>query len=171
MRLVLLAGSRSVVRSAVLAAAALGIGTAAHAVEMKIQTTGHRFFADVGESGGNFDASAVITVVVTHGGLAVADLGASVALNPAGISLPAGWTLNSSFVAPPGPLGLGCVFSPTEFTNRGGGIYTIRVAPFLGDPVCRWGLGDYHYVVRIVAKHHEANGLGVLTIPDSPSVP
>lgn len=158
-------------RASLVLCASLSLGTAARAAELKVQTTGHRFFADAGESGGTFDASAMITVVVTHVGQGVDGLGASIPLNPSGISLPAGWTLTSSFVAPPGPLGIGCVLSPTAFTNVGGGIYTIRVAPFLGDPVCRWGLGDYHYVVRVSTKHHQANGLGVLTIPDSPSVP
>ena len=139
--------------------------------ELKIETKGHRYFADVGESGGDFQASAMISVLVTRDGVPVSTLGASIPLNPAGITLPPAWTLITSFTAPPGPLGLGCILSPTDFTNRGDGIYTIRVAPYLSDPVCQWGLGDYHYVVSVRNPHSRGSGLGVLTIPDTPSVP
>lgn len=157
---------------AILAAAVLSLAAGrAQAAEVKVVTTGHRFFADAGESGAGFAASAMITVLVTSEGLPVSNLGASIPLGIGEITLPAGWTLRTSFVAPPGPVGIGCLLSPTQFTNRGGGVYTIRVAPFLGAPECRWGLGDYHYTVRIATAKIQGMGLGVLTIPDSPSVP
>ena len=138
---------------------------------LKVETTGHRFFADVGESGGDFTASAMLSVLVTRDGVPVTNLGASIPLNENGVTLPPAWKLTSSFTAPPGPLGIGCILSPTDFTNRGDGIYTIRVAPYLNDPVCRWGLGDYHYVISIRAPFARGSSLGVLTIPDTPSVP
>jgi hypothetical protein len=149
----------------------------ADAAALKVETKGHRFFADVGESGGDFSASAMLTVLVTLNGVPQSNLGTSIPLNPAGIALPNGWRLLSGFTAPPGPLGIGCIVTPTAFTNHGGGIYAIRVAPYLDDPVCRWGLGDYHYVVEITARRPRTpillrgSGLGVLTIPDTPSVP
>src|SRR5262249_18424992 len=143
----------------------------AQAAEIKIETRANRSFADVGESGSSFDVSADISVLVTKAGRPVSGLGATVPFDGSEISLPAGWTLESSFLAPFGPLGIGCVFSPTSFQNRGTGLYLIRVVPFLGDPICKWGLGDYQYVIRIHTPTLEGSALGVLTIPDSPSVP
>jgi len=144
----------------------------ANAAALKVETKGHRFFADVGESGGDFSASAMLSVLVTReDGVPLPNLGASIPLDSAGITLPPGWNLASSFTAPPGPLGIGCILTPTQFTNFGGGVYSIRVAPYLSDPVCRWGLGDYHYVVEVRTMRHRGSGLGVLTIPDTPSVP
>src|SRR5262249_47391415 len=101
---------------------ALGLTTAgAQAAELKIETRANRSFADVGESGSTFDVSADISVLVTKAGRPVSGLGASVPFDGSEISLPAGWTLESSFLAPFGPLGIGCVFSPTSFPNRRNG--------------------------------------------------
>jgi hypothetical protein len=136
-----------------------------------IETRAHRFFADAGESGPAFDVSAMISVLVTRDGRPVTDLGASVPMSGGAIALPPEWTLQSSFVAPPGPLGIGCVFDATQFQNAGNGLYTIRVVPSLGSPLCRWGLGDYHYRVSLSRGAVRGSALGVLTIPDSPSVP
>lgn len=136
-----------------------------------VETRAHRLFADAGESGPAFDVSAMISVLVTRDGAPVGDLGASVPMSGAAIALPPAFTLRTSFVAPPGPVGIGCVLDPTAFTNHGNGIYTIRVVPLIDSPVCRWGLGDYHYVVNVARGGLRGSGLGVLTIPDSPSVP
>jgi hypothetical protein len=161
------------VRNALMLLAAAGslAATPAQALEVKVATAAHRLFADAGESGAGFAASAMITVVVTADGVPVSDLGASVPLGGSEIALPAGWQLRSSFVAPPGPVGIACAFSPTQFTNRGAGLYTIRVAPLLAAPECRWGLGDYQYTVRLATPKVQGVGLGVLTIPDTPSIP
>jgi hypothetical protein len=136
-----------------------------------VETRAHRFFADAGESGPTFDVSAMISVLVTRDGAPVSDLGASVPMSGGAIALPPAFTLRTSFVAPPGPLGIGCLLDPTAFTNHGNGIYTIRVVPLIDSPVCRWGLGDYHYVVSVARGSRRGSGLGVLTVPDSPSVP
>jgi hypothetical protein len=136
-----------------------------------VETRAHRFFADAGESGPTFDVSAMISVLVTRDGAPVADLGASIPMSGGAITLPPAFTLRPSFVAPPGPVGIGCLLDATAFTNVGNGIYTIRVVPLIDSPVCRWGLGDYHYVVSVARGSLRGSGLGVLTIPDSPSVP
>jgi hypothetical protein len=136
-----------------------------------VETRAHRFFADAGESGPAFDVAAMISVLVTRDGAPVSDLGASVPLGGGAIALPPAFTLRTSFVAPPGPVGLACQLDPTSFTNHGNGIYTIRVVPLIDTPVCRWGLGDYHYVVSVARGAFRGSALGVLTIPDSPSVP
>jgi len=150
----------------------LGVATAgAQAAELKIETRANRSFADVGESGSSFDVSADISVLVTKAGRPVSGLGATVPSTGDEISLPPGWTLESSFLAPFGPVGIGCVFSPTSFQNRGNGLYLIRVVPALSDDRCQWGLGDYQYVVRIHTATVEGSALGVLTIPNTPSVP
>ena len=169
-------GSGAVILAAALAGAApapsiveepfFGAGRA-YAVE----TRAHRLFADAGESGPTFDVSAMISVLVTRDGLAVTDLGASVPMSGGAIALPPAFTLRTSFVAPPGPVGIGCTLDPTAFTNHGNGIYTIRVVPLIDSAVCRWGLGDYHYVVSVARGGLRGSGLGVLTIPDTLSVP
>jgi len=155
----------------ILLAASTSLAAArAEAIEVKVETTGHRLFADAGDSGSGFATAALITVLVTAAGRPVADLGASIPPSPTQITLPPGWQLRT-VLGPPGPVGTGCTMSPISFTNAGAGVYTIRVVPFLSAPECHWGLGDYHYTVGLSNAKVQGVGLGVLTIPDSPSVP
>jgi hypothetical protein len=143
----------------------------AQASELKVETKGHRLFADAGDSGGAFDAAAFITVVVTLNGVPVTNLGDAVPPNAAGIVLPPAWSILSSVPGPVGDVGRACAFSPTAFTNYGQGVYGIRVAPLLTNMDCHWALGDYHYAVRIKSGVKQGSALGVLTIPDTPSDP
>src|SRR5262245_17073966 len=96
---------RSLVPATLLACALGFLPGRADAVELKIETEGHRFFAETGESGGSFDVSAMLTVLVTLNGVPVSDLGASIPINAAGISLPPAWSLMMP-IGPPGPVGL-----------------------------------------------------------------
>lgn len=157
-------------RLAMAVALVAAFASRAQASELKVETKGHRLFADAGESGGEFDASASVTVVVTLNGVPVTNLGDSIGLNSAGIVLPPAWSFVSTVSGPPG-VGTACAFSPTQFTNHGQGVYGIRVAPLLTGPDCHWALGDYHYAVRIKSGVKQGSALGVLTIPDTPSVP
>ena len=54
--------------------------------------------------------------------------------------------------------------TPTQFVNWGNGVYSIRVVPFTGNPLAKWLVGDYHYVVRVSGANN-GSSLGVLTIP------
>jgi hypothetical protein len=151
--------------------ASMATTAAAHAAVVKVETKAYRGFADAGESGATFDVSADISVLVTRDGVPVLGLGDAIPMNGSAITLPPAFRLQTSFVAPVGPLGIGCILDPIAFTNHGNGVYTIRVVPSLDNPICRWGLGDYHYTVRIQTPQLKGAAMGVLTIPDSPSVP
>jgi hypothetical protein len=125
--------------------------------------------ANVGDSGANVAASAMISVFVTLGGVPVTDLGASAGNQTSPISLPAGWTLKDGFNVRPG----GCAVSVTEFGNQGAGIYDIRIVPFVGNPACAWLSGEYIYAVQIKVPRTisgktvvlQGGALGKLTIP------
>jgi hypothetical protein len=131
-----------------------------------VQTETNPSNAAAGESGASIGVSALISVlVIKPNGGGVSNLGDSIGDGTSGITLPTGWTLTTGFNVAPG----GCLMSPTQFTNGGGGIYTIRVVPFLDNPSCQWLSGEYHYVVRVnVALDtttFRGRGLGVLRIP------
>lgn len=111
-----------------------------------------------------------ITVVVTQGlsGAPVSNLGSSIGDGTSPIALPAAWTLDLGLNQP-----AGCEFVPTQFTNWGKGVYTIRVSPeSSGGSTCKIFAGDYHYVVRINAPFHNLKGsaLGVFRITETFSV-
>jgi hypothetical protein len=124
-----------------------------------VQTQATASNASAGESGASVGASALIGVLVLDGGLPVSSLGASVGNGTSQITLPTGWTLTTRIV-PPG----GCVMTPTEFQNFGGGLYSIRVVPLVTNASCRWLSGDYLYAVRIDTMGFAGGGLGKLTI-------
>ncbi|HLE87812.1 MAG TPA: hypothetical protein VI727_09140 [Candidatus Brocadiaceae bacterium] len=142
---------------------------------LTIQTDGNASNASAGESGATISSSALISVVVTNSlGAAVSNLGSSTGDGTSEIALPNGWTLSTGFNVPPGA----CLMTPTEFNNDGGGIYTIRVVPFVSNESCTWLEGKYHYVVSIERKGSgesgeredsgkkpfKGSGLGVLAI-------
>ncbi len=54
--------------------------------------------------------------------------------------------------------------SPTQFSNQGNGIYSIRVVPFVNNPSCRWLSGDYLYTVQVSTPNQDGSTLGKLTI-------
>lgn len=110
-------------------------------VQMKINPSN----ANAGDSGANIAASALISVLVTLDGAPVTDLGANAGNGTATISLPTGWSLADGFNVRPG----GCVASVTEFGNQGGGIYDIRIVPFVGNNACSWLSGEYVYAMSI----------------------
>lgn len=101
--------------------------------------------ATAGGSGANVPASAVMSVLVTLNGAPVDDLGASAGNQASVISLPAGWTLRDGFNVRPG----GCLSSVTEFLNQGGGLYDIRLVPFVDNPACTWLSGEYVYGIQL----------------------
>jgi len=101
--------------------------------------------ATAGGSGANVPASAVMSVLVTLNGAPVDDLGASAGNQTSVISLPAGWTLRDGFNVRPG----GCLSSVTEFLNQGGGLYDIRLVPFVDNPACTWLSGEYVYGIQL----------------------
>jgi hypothetical protein len=113
--------------------------------ELLVQMQINRSNAAAGGSGADVSASALISVLVTLDGGPVADLGASAGNQTSAINLPAGWTLRDGFNVRPG----GCGVSVTEFGNQGGGIYDIRIVPFLDNPACTWLSGEYVYAVRL----------------------
>jgi hypothetical protein len=137
----------------------------AAAVGVEVQTQANRGLAV--EGGTEF---ILISVVVTRdsSGAPVSNLGPSVPLDPDGISLPAGWTLESGFNVRPG----GCLLTPTEFTNLGNGLYDIRVVPFVANPNCAWLAGEYLYAVRLNVTvgtvTFQGSGLGKYEIPSAP---
>jgi hypothetical protein len=113
-----------------------------------------------GESGATIASSALIDILVTSvDGKPVSTLGANLGNGTAAITLPSGWALTTSAV-PPG----GCLMSPTQFSNQGNGIYSIRVVPFLNNPSCRWLSGDYLYTLRVGTAAQDGGALGKLTI-------
>ena len=105
----------------------------------------NRSNAAAGDSGANVPASAMISVLVTLDGEPVADLGASTGNQTGAIALPTGWTLRDGFNVRPG----GCGVTVTEFGNQGGGIYDIRIVPFVDNAACSWLSGEYVYAVQL----------------------
>ena len=87
----------------------------------------------------------MISVLVTHDGVPVDDLGASAGTQTSAIALPAGWTLRDGFNVRPG----GSLASVTEFSNLGGGLYDIRIVPFVDNPASTWLSGEYVYGVQL----------------------
>ena len=134
-----------------------------NALEVVVQTVGNPSNAAAGESGADIASSALLSVQVTRiiKGTPVGSLGKDVGEGTSEITLPPGWELRDGFNVPPG----GCVMSPTQFTNEGKGIYTIRVVPYLENPDCTWLSGRYHYQVLIRGPGIIGSGLGVLRIP------
>jgi len=134
----------------------------ATAVGVDVQTQANR-----GQAVARGTQFIMISVVVTQhfNGEPVSNLGDDVALDPNGISLPAGWTLESGFNVRPG----GCLLTPTEFNNLGNGIYDIRAVPFVPNPDCNWLDGEYLYAVRLNVTvgtlNFKGSGLGKYTIP------
>jgi len=137
--------------------------------ELFVQMQINRSNADAGDSGANVAASALISVLVTLDGEPVADLGASAGDQTSVTALPAGWTLRDGFNVRPG----GCNVSVTEFGNQGGGIYDIRIVPYVDNPACKWFSGEYIYAVQIKTSRTiagktvslQGSALGKLTIP------
>jgi hypothetical protein len=43
--------------------------------------------------------------------------------------------------------------SITEFGNQGGGIYDIRIVPFIDNPACAWLSGEYVYTPSNLSSH------------------
>jgi hypothetical protein len=113
--------------------------------ELLVQMQINRSNATAGGSGANVPASALMSVLVTLHGEPVADLGASAGNQTSAINLPVGWTLRDGFNVRPG----GCGVSVTEFTNQGGGLYDIRIVPFIDNPACAWLSGEYVYAIQL----------------------
>jgi len=113
--------------------------------ELLVQMQINRSNADAGDSGATVPASAMISVMVTHNGRPVDDLGATAGTQTSAITLPAGWSLRDGFNVRPG----GSAVSVTEFVNLGGGLYDIRIVPFVNNPASTWLSGEYVYAVRI----------------------
>jgi hypothetical protein len=105
----------------------------------------NRSNATAGGSGASVAASAVMSVLVTLNGEPVDDLGANVGTQTSAINLPTGWDLRDGFNVRPG----GCGVSVTEFLNQGGGLYGIRIVPFVGNPACTWLSGEYVYAIQL----------------------
>lgn len=132
----------------------------AQAVPVSLQTEATASNAAVGESGAAIASSALIDVLVLDtNGRPVSNLATNVGNGTSAITLPSGWTLNTSIV-PPG----GCLMSPTQFSNQGNGVYSIRVVPFVNNPSCRWLAGDYLYTVRVSTPTQDGSVLGKLSI-------
>jgi hypothetical protein len=137
--------------------------------ELLVQMQINRGNATVGGSGANVEASAVMSVLVTYNGQPVADLGANAGNQTSAINLPAGWTLRDGFNVRPG----GCGVSITEFGNQGGGIYDIRIVPFIDNPACAWLSGEYVYAIQLEFRRTiggetvvlQGGTLGKLAIP------
>jgi hypothetical protein len=137
--------------------------------DLFVQMQINRSNADAGDSGASVDASAMISVLVTLDGEPVTDLGASAGNQTSVTPLPAGWTLVDGFNVRP----FGCGVSVTEFLNEGGGIYDIRIVPYVNNPACKWLSGEYIYAVQIKTSRTiagksvslQGSALGKLTIP------
>lgn len=131
--------------TAVIAIATLGCLSLAFAIGVKVQTASNVRPGLAGTSGASVASSALIELLVTDGsGAGVSNLGATAGNQVSPVALPAGWTLRDLSVAPGG-----CKYTTTEFINLGGGAYSIRVVPFVGNPACKWLIGDYVYSVQI----------------------
>lgn len=113
--------------------------------ELLVQMQINRSNATAGSSGANVAASAVVSVLVTREGEPVADLGASIGTQTSAITLPVGWTLRDGFNVRPG----GCGVTVTEFSNQGGGLYDLRIVPFVDNPACTWLSGEYVYAIQL----------------------
>lgn len=111
--------------------------------ELLVQMQINRGNASDGGSGTSADA--MVSVLVTLDGEPVDDLGANAGHQTSAISLPPGWTLQDGFNVRPG----GSRVSVTEFGNMGGGIYDIRIVPYLDNPACTWQSGEYVYAVQL----------------------
>ena len=114
--------------------------------ELLVQAQVNRGNADAGDAGANVQASALISVLVTHEGEPVDDIGASAGDQVSEVALPAEWTFETATVAAGG-----CTASVTQFGNQGDGVYSIRIVPFVGNPACAWLSGDYVYVIKVEA--------------------
>jgi|tagenome__1003787_1003787.scaffolds.fasta_scaffold20159077_1 hypothetical protein len=142
-------------------------GTQHH--ELCVQMEINRSNASAGDSGASVAASAIMSVLVTLNGEPVDDLGANAGTQTSAIALPAGWVLRDGFNVRPG----GCGVSVTEFLNQGGGLYDIRIVPFVGNPACTWLSGEYVYAIQLEftrtingqAVELQGGTLGKLTIP------
>jgi len=113
--------------------------------ELLVQMQINRGNAIAGGSGANVSASAVMSVLVTLNGEPIDDLGTNAGNQTSVINLPAGWTLRDGFNVRPG----GCIVSVTEFLNQGGGLYDIRIVPFVDNPTCAWLSGEYVYGIQL----------------------
>jgi hypothetical protein len=132
----------------------------ATAAPVMVQTEATARNAAAGESGATIASSALIGVLVTSvDGKPVSTLGANLGNGTGAITLPSGWALITGAVPPSG-----CLMNPTQFSNQGNGIYSIRVVPFLNNPNCRWRSGDYLYTVRVGTATQDGSALGKLTI-------
>jgi len=137
--------------------------------ELLVQMQINRGNADAGDSGATVDASAVISVLVTLDGEPLADLGANSGNQTSVTVLPSGWTVRDGFNVRP----FGSNVSVTEFGNQGGGIYDIRIVPFVDNPACQWFSGEYIYGIQIKTTRTfagktvslQGSALGKLTIP------
>jgi hypothetical protein len=148
----------------------------ATADQIVMQTQATAFNAVAGEQNATLESSALISVLVTKEGFPVSSLGVDVGDGTSPIELPSkahdgkskqGWRLRT-VVAPDG----GCLMTPTQFDNKGGGVYVIRVVPDTVNKSCVWVEGDYHYVVDYgPVKGRRGSALGELTIPAAPIVP
>jgi hypothetical protein len=117
--------------------------------ELLVQAQINRSNAAAGGSGAKILASAIISVMVTLEGVPEDHLAGPPMTNigngTTSVSLPAGWSLADGFNVRPG----GCAVTITEFTNQGGGIYDIRIVPFIGNPACKWLSGEYIYAIQL----------------------
>jgi hypothetical protein len=60
-----------------------------------------------------------------------------------------------------------------EFLNQGGGLYDIRIVPFIDNPACAWLSGEYVYGIQLEFTHTiggetvvlQGGTLGKLAIP------
>jgi hypothetical protein len=137
--------------------------------ELRVQMEINRSNATAGGSGASVAASAIMSVLVTLNGEPVNDLGANAGTGTSAISLPAGWLLRDGFNVRPG----GCDVSVTQFLNQGGGLYDIRIVPFVGNPACTWLSGEYLYAIQLEFSRTingetvvlQGGTLGKLTIP------
>jgi hypothetical protein len=125
--------------------------------ELRVQMEINRSNATAGGSGASVAASAIMSVLVTLNGEPVDDLGANAGTQTSAINLPAGWVLRDGFNVRPG----GCGVSVTEFLNQGGGLYDIRIVPFVGNPACSWLSGEYVYAIQLEFSR-TINGEGVV---------
>jgi hypothetical protein len=142
----------------------------ATADQIVIQTQATAANAVAGEQNATVASSALISVLVTKEGFPVSSLGVDVGDGNSTIEFPSkahdrntkgAWRLRT-IVTPEG----GCAMVPTQFDNKGAGVYVIRVVP----NGCAWVQGDYHYVLDFgPAKGRRGSALGELTIPAAPT--
>jgi hypothetical protein len=126
--------------------------------ELLVQMKINRSNATAGGSGANVAASAIISVLVTQNGVPVDNLGANAGNQNSAITLPAGWTLVDGFNVRPG----GSIVTVTEFLNQGGGIYDIRIVPFVNNPASTWLSGEYVYALSINVSRRRGGKTTVL---------